>query len=174
MPTKELHPTLKWTCLPSLISTVSLLNAGWDACCIYNKYPYCCHKRLGICLLDCGRAVSSGIWKLQYSSHCTLHTYAAALSATRHSLQSDWLINELLAHQRQQPVGSSIPYLETLIRNCSEWSIESGELKWKNRRGGNRRSFQGLAANTANTLNCWFEVLNFLWFIPFCSPKSRQ
>lgn len=46
---------------------------------------------------------------------------------------SDWLNNKPLDHQRQQPVGSSSPHLETLICNCFEWSVESRKLKWKNK-----------------------------------------
>lgn len=101
---------------------VFLLNAGWNACCVSSKHPYPYVVTRGL----------EFVWLFGTSAPIySWYTYAAALSAGRLCLQSDWLINEQLSHQRQQPVGSSIPYLETLIRNCSEWSVESRKLKWK-------------------------------------------
>lgn len=105
---------LKCICLPSLMSPLLFyamlaeLHAAFTV-----KHPHCCHKPLGICLLDYGNAISLGIRKQLNIPLPARYTYTAAQSASRHSLQSNWLINELLSHQRQQPVGSSIPYLET-------------------------------------------------------------
>lgn len=73
--------------------------------------------------------LASGSYKILLSLRAD--ACASALSASRHCLRSDWLINKLLNHQRQQPVGRSIAYLETFYSQLFQMVRWEQEIKMK-------------------------------------------
>lgn len=118
--------------LLSLIGTMFFPSVGRDACYIYSKHPRCCLR--GALNFVC--RITNASSRLASGSHSVLlslraNACAAALSASHHCLRSDWLINKLLNHQRQQPAGRRSPYFETFNSHLFQMVRWGREIRTK-------------------------------------------